>query len=214
MRRWIAIIILPVALAFIFLRIEHEDRPEHIKDVREDITLPPRPSLEKRATGLRNVTPERVLPAPKLENALLERLPAVEPPPPPPKPPKPVQWTRTEVLTSGRLKSGEQIIELSGIQPVPLDKKCLDEDRHEWPCGMFARTELQRFIRGRPVECDPVEQDNHALIKTRCFLSGYDISGWIVWQGWARPSPDLYGKELHEAQAKQNGMWRKRAPGR
>ena len=163
------------------------------------------------AREVRDVTPENVLKAPEVDSDFLERLPAVEPPPPPPRPVEPLQLQRPEVVTAGTLKIGGKTIKLAGIDAVPLDKKCWTNAKVEWPCGMFARTDLRRFVRGRPVECDPVDHDD-SLIETRCRLAGYDISAWLVMTGWAEPAGNLFSDELAEAQEKERGIWRKSAP--
>ena len=99
---------------------------------------------------VRDVTPENLLKAPQVTTEVLERLPAVEPPPPPPRKPKPKRLQKPEVIAAGILKTGGKTVILAGIEAIPLNKKCGTEAKIEWPCGMFARTDLRRFVRGRP----------------------------------------------------------------
>ena len=187
-------------------------------DNSESLSLPnkqesaPEPILEP-AKEVRNITPEEMVQAPEVETALLERLPSIVPPPPPKrlKKPKPVTWKRPVVKSAGILIFGEIVIQLAEIDPIALEKKCIDQNGVLWPCGMLARTEFRQFIRGRPIECDPVDGEA-STIKTRCRLSGYDMSAWLVLTGWAMPSSGKFSEELNEAKSKERGQWRPFAP--
>ena len=162
---------------------------------------------------IRDVTPEKVLPAAASPGAKVERLPAIKPPPPPPKPPKPDIWYNPLPESAGAIRSGEMLIELAGIKPLPVEAKCKDGSGREWPCGMLARTSLRSFVRSRPIECDPSTETRPGRIVTRCRLSGYDISAWVVWQGWATPKSGMFPDEYAEAQVKGYGQFRSTAPG-
>ncbi len=170
--------------------------------------------LERLSGQVRQVTPTEMLPAPKLDGVLVERLPAKKQPSPPPRSPKPIQWSHPLVISSGVLKSGNRIIKLEGIKPLPLEGMCQDDQGNLWPCGMFARTALRQFVRGRSIACSPSQAVESTILKTRCQLAGFDISAWIVWQGWGTPKDGLFEAELAEAQVKGHGQWRILAPGR
>lgn len=156
----------------------------------------------------RNVTPDDVLPLQKLEADKLERLPALEPPPLPERPPKPKLRPRPLVLAAGIIKSGDTQIILSDINPIKPDQKCKLESGGEWPCGKLAETEMKLFVRGRPINCTPTQNDNAKKIITRCELDGFDMSAWLVLTGWAIPKGSLFQSELKEAKAKKRGQWR------
>lgn len=184
------------------------------------------PEQSKRQTGnpeetiigtepveiVRNITPERMLPGPVFEEGSLERLPDVVPPPPPPKPPKPIVWNRPFVVSAGVLISQKKQIVLNDIIPVELDRNCTYEDGTSWPCGRLARTEMRQFVRGRTIDCDPIEDTEALRVNTKCRLGNYDMSAWLVLTGWAEPEEGHYEEELEEAKRKERGIWRKNAP--
>lgn len=157
---------------------------------------------------IRNVTPDNIVQPPKIESEYVERLPAIEPPPPPPKPPKPEKWSRPIVLAAGIIKSGKRIIELADIVPVALDEICEDIAGDQWPCGMLARTEMRMFVRGRAIDCNPVDDETAERISTRCRLASTDMSAWLVQNGWAKPEGGEFKDELEEAKIKNRGIWR------
>ncbi|MGI9352002.1 MAG: thermonuclease family protein [Rhizobiaceae bacterium] len=160
---------------------------------------------------VRDVTPQEILKAPDIKAEYLERLPAVEPPPLPPKPEKPDRFHRPIVISAGILRIGDTTINLAGIIPLKLDQTCKDKSGEDWPCGRFAKTEFQRFIRGRPIDCN--KQEEIAQTATvRCRLASYDISAWLVLTGWAEPIGENFAEELAEAQKKKRGIWRKSPP--
>ncbi|MEM9277439.1 MAG: thermonuclease family protein, partial [Pseudomonadota bacterium] len=179
--------------------------------ISTNVTPDRAPPVLERVKPTRDVTPDEILKAPQLEETVLERLPAVEPPPLPPKPIEPDRFQRPEIIAAGIIKSGGRLIELAGIDPVQLEQTCETQSGGQWPCGRFARTELRSFIRGRPIECDPVDE-NTGTIVTRCRLASSDISAWLVMTGWARPKGNLFAEELAAAKENERGIWRKTAP--
>ena len=76
---------------------------------------------------------------------------------------------------------------------------------------MFAKTEMLQFIRGRPIDCAPTQNVGED-ITTRCSLDAFDISGWLVLTGWAKPKGDFFTDELAEARDKKRGIWRTERP--
>lgn len=206
-----------VLIIFILLgqRVEFrgENNPVTSQNGVSTDTATSRKVLERLSDKVRQVTPPEVLPAPELSGVLVERLPAKELPPKPPRPPKPDQWLRPKVVSAGIFKSNGKTIKLTGIAPLQLEKKCEDKLGNFWPCGMFARTALRQFVRGRPIECAPTEGAEVAIIETRCSLAGFDISAWLVWQGWGVPEDGLFETELDQAQNNGHGIWREQAPG-
>ena len=180
-----------------------QPEPDPVENEPEPVLEPVKP--------VRDVTPREILKAPEIETGFLERLPAVEPPPLPPEPEKPTLFQRPVVISAGVLQVKDTRVNLAGIVPVNLDLTCTDNSGVKWPCGRFAKTELQRFIRGRPIECDK-RDDAEENQKVRCRLSSYDISAWLVLTGWAEPEGNNFAEELAEAKKRERGIWRKSAP--
>ncbi len=172
------------------------DTPGTIREVQGDV---------------RDVTPDDFVQTPSSEGTVLERLPAKEPPPVPPRPPKPVVWKRPIVYAAGKLKSDEVEIQLTGIEPVPIDEQCFGESAETWPCGRIAKTAFANFIRTRSINCDPSSQKDKKVI-TRCRVGKIDLGKWLVGNGWARSSDTMYAEEQELAKSKQQGIWSETRP--
>lgn len=180
----------------------------------------PEEKLEPVRRDVRNVTPDRVLPGPEIETALIERLPAVTPPPPP-KPTKPESWPRAAVLSAKSVRSRKTNIVFAGIEALDTADRCTAADGTTWRCGNFARAALQRLIRLRTLECDPVADAAQGTgsaekpISTRCRVAGRDIGEWLVARGWATALPES-GYEEAQVAARQagRGQWRRENPER
>lgn len=164
------------------------------------------PRLERVRPGIRDVSPDGVVRAPLAPGELVERLPAVVPPPPPPRPPKPVVYARPQAIEAGVLGVGERTVRLAGIEPTPASRRCAGA-AGDWPCGAFARTALQRFLRQRTLDCDPAPEPASASVVTTCRVGGQDIARWLVAQGWAKASGAGYAKEEAQARAARLGIW-------
>ncbi|MEC9342653.1 MAG: thermonuclease family protein [Pseudomonadota bacterium] len=172
------------------------------------------PEFEPVRRDIRDVTPDHVLPAPQLDQAVIERLPASAPPPPPARPAQARQWRHARVKAPGRLVSGETEILIAGIEPLASDAECTIIGGKSWPCGNHARAALRRLVRQRPVECDPFDEPEGRLpAVTRCRIDGRDIGEWLVERGWAVPKAGSdYGPALDRARKAGLGQWRRRRP--
>jgi endonuclease YncB( thermonuclease family) len=165
------------------------------------------PALEKIPDSIRDVTPPHMTRTLLLPGMVLERLPALVPPPAPPKPPQRIVWPRAEALSAGAIASQGQQIEIAGIAGLAADAVCAGGDAEEWPCGNFARAAFARLLRQRSVACDPAVADAQGLIVTRCSVGGHDIATWLVARGWALPrDPGLY-PAAQDARAAGLGQW-------
>lgn len=212
MFRWLALFVLWVAaIGLVTYLLPPQTDPVRIRQPENTNEEKPVPVFEKRKT-VRDVTPDEILQAPRVEEEVLERLPAIEPPPLPEKPPEPVAWKRSVVVAAGLLKNGDKEIVLSEIEPLDLDETCKDKAGKAWPCGRFARTALRQFLRNRTILCDPTKSENGSRIETSCRINETDISAWLVKTGWARPAGEKFATELEEAQSGNRGMWRDLAP--
>jgi endonuclease YncB( thermonuclease family) len=213
MRRAMKIILLlAAALALLpFLRISPETPV-----VSKTVEAPPAGKVIEEARiqelirrDIRNVTPPGMLQAPKLEGTTIVREPAKVLPKPPPRPPKPDLYARPTVEAAGMMRSGETSIRIAGIRPVGAEEICSGSDGRQWPCGIHARTALQRLIRQRTITCDPggVRDDGGALAR-HCKVGSIDIGQWLVEQGWALPQGrnDL-SETLKAAKDAKRGQW-------
>jgi endonuclease YncB( thermonuclease family) len=165
--------------------------------------------VEPIRRDIRNVTPPGMLQAPKLEGGTIEREPARLPPKPPPRPPKPDLFARPAVEAAGMMRSGETSIRIAGIRPVGAKENCFGSDGRQWPCGIHARTALQRLIRQRTITCDPGGvRDGGGAIAKHCKVGGIDIGRWLVEQGWALPQGrDDLSDTLKAAKEAKRGQW-------
>ena len=210
MRGWrftlIASAIFFVLFLYVFLSEGEQSRQSGVAPAGSPPIMEPRRQV-------RDVTPKEVLQPPKLDTEVLERLPAVEPPPPPQKPPEPVRWKQPVIKASGILEFNGTVMELSGIRPLELDQTCQSEDGRQWPCGRFARTAFRNFVRSRTLSCRPASEiPATGTLRSRCDLGGKDLSGWLVRNGWALPSLKIFSEALQEAKRDKRGMWRQTAP--
>jgi endonuclease YncB( thermonuclease family) len=153
---------------------------------------------------VRNVTPANLTAAPPVTGALVR----VEPP----KPPEPEKPARTErlfsplIVAAGTIKVGERQIGLAGISATDPEATC-GEDAEAWPCGRVARAALRSFIRGRAIECDVPAGSDEIPDPARCRIGGEDISEWLVAQGWAKRSGDVYEDAEKRAREAKLGLF-------
>ncbi|MCU0789642.1 MAG: thermonuclease family protein [Nitratireductor sp.] len=172
------------------------------------VSQAPTQQQERLRDDLRDVTPEDMTQPPDVSETTLTRLPPAAPPPEPVRPPKPVSFALPRVVSAGEIVSGETRIRLAGIEPLASDARC-GAGGQDWPCGALARTALQRLIRQRTIECDPVSpaDEQSEILTTRCRVGSDDIAGWLVRQGWAVPAGPAYEALLEEAKAAGRGQW-------
>ena len=181
-------------------------QPEPIKSVIKNEVLP----TEAARDDIRNVTPENTLPGPKIIKPKLTRLPAIKPPPLKKQPPKPKLWHRPIISKAGYFVSNNHELQFKGIKPLALNAQC-KANGEDWPCGRFARTAMRKFVRGRSIECDPVETQSDPIV-TNCRVAGKDIAQWLVIRGWAKDENGGFKSQMSSAQQKKLGMWRAKLP--
>lgn len=87
---------------------------------------------------------------------------------------------------------------------------CLNEDESLWACGLRARAALHNLISGEVIACMRVAASNDGFIPVRCTVSGTDLGGALVVEGWARPvarDGGQYRPETEVAQRERRGLW-------
>jgi hypothetical protein len=92
-----------------------------------------------------------------------------------------------------------------------LDGKIVRLFGVEWVRGAGEPDELNRYLRGREVTCEPASRPD----KYRCRVDGQDLSRVVLYNGGgkstAEATPDLKSAEDHARQAKM-GLWSRPQP--
>lgn len=114
-------------------------------------------------------------------------------PPEPPAPATPVDdgepmqlLQRPVAIAAGRLESQGRIIDLQGIEVMPVEQTCQSSSGESWPCGMQARTAFRQWLRARAIMCRLPQDDSGAAIATQCSVGNDDAAQWLVANGWAK----------------------------
>lgn len=117
-------------------------------------------------------------------------------PPEPPAPSAPVDegepmqlLQRPIALAAGKLESQGRIIDLQGVETVPVDQTCQSSSGEAWPCGMQARTAFRQWLRSRAIMCRLPQNDSGAAVATQCSVGNDDAALWLVANGWAKATP-------------------------
>ena len=114
------------------------------------------------------------------------------------------------VIDGDTLDVGGVRIRLHGID-APESKQSCRAGGKRWSCGREATRALAARIRGRSVACQERDRDRYGRVVAACSLSGMDLNGWMVAQGWAfayRRYSYAYVAEESGARAARRGMWR------
>lgn len=117
---------------------------------------------------------------------------------------------RVVPLGSGRLEVKDSIIVLAGVDALRANSKCQYASGKSWDCGRWGKYALRRFIRGRAVVCDVIEELSETEVSANCEVSGRSINKWIVRRGWGQPSAEnanAYATELSTAKKDKVGLW-------
>lgn len=133
---------------------------------------------------------QREAPRPPLSDLGLASTPK---PPEPPAPAaavdegEPMQLLQRPVaVAAGRLESQGRIIELQGIEIIPVEQTCQTVSGESWPCGMQARTAFRQWLRSRAIMCRLPQNDSGSAVATTCTLGNEDAAAWLVTNGWAK----------------------------
>ncbi len=117
-------------------------------------------------------------------------------PPEPPAPSAPVDegepmqlLQRPVALAAGKLESQGRIVDLQGIETVPLEQTCQSTSGETWPCGMQARTAFRQWLRSRAIMCRLPQNDSGAAVATQCSVGNDDAALWLAANGWAKATP-------------------------
>ncbi|RXG96050.1 thermonuclease family protein [Bradyrhizobium vignae] len=102
-------------------------------------------------------------------------------------------------------------IRLWGIDAPESSQLCRGEDSLPYRCGAKAANELDRFIVGRPISCEPVSTDRYGRTVAACSVSDVDLAEWLVRNGlaldWPKYSKGRYERAQHNAEQAERGIW-------
>lgn len=86
-----------------------------------------------------------------------------------------------QTITDGdTIKQGGVTYRLWGIDAPETQQTCPDG----WPAGRLATTQLQTFIKGRPVVCEAKDTDRYGRTVAVCRAGGEDLGALMVRSGW------------------------------
>ena len=112
------------------------------------------------------------------------------------------------VVDGDSLVIAGQRIRLHGIDAPERAQTCRTASGRPWPCGAAARQALAAQIAGRAVTCRGTKRDRYGRLIALCFLSGRNLSAWMVARGWAlayRRYSHAYAGLEHTARTR--GLW-------
>ncbi|HWK14451.1 MAG TPA: thermonuclease family protein [Rhizobiaceae bacterium] len=111
--------------------------------------------------------------------------------------------------SAGRIRSGDVVVTLAGIEPVAADETCRDDAGKAWNCGVRARAALRAFLRGRAMACDLPPDTAVKEATATCRVGKQDISQWLAEAGWARATVEPYAAAADEARRAGRGIFGK-----
>jgi endonuclease YncB( thermonuclease family) len=184
-------------------------------DVAESMIFELRPGAEvvphstEPAKIVRDVTPDNMTAGPKVTGTLARvAAPAAA---------TASAKARTEkffnamVISAGVIKARNQEIRLAGIAAPDFEERC-GEGAATWPCGRMARAALQRFIRGRAIDCEVPAGSDTLPDPATCTVGAENVSEWLVAQGWAKRSGEPFEDAEKNAREAKLGLWSESRP--
>lgn len=183
------------------------NEPDGNAEKAEKDVVPAEPAPDSGEAGL-----EREAPRPPLGDMGL----ASTPKPPEPAPPaaavdesEPLQLLQRPVaVAAGRLESQGRIVDLKGIEILPVEESCQSASGESWPCGMQARTAFRQWLRSRAVMCRLPQNDSGAAVSTECRVGDEDAALWLVENGWAKASANgAYADAGRKAEEEKRGLY-------
>jgi len=121
-----------------------------------------------------------------------------------------IRFRRVVPVSPGRIKAGQNIVLLVGVNALGADTQCSYSTGTKWDCGKWGTFALRRFIRSRSVICDLVGEVSPSEVTGKCKVGGTDVSKWLVRRGWGTPTQetqDAYAADLDAAKSEKIGQW-------
>jgi endonuclease YncB( thermonuclease family) len=179
-------------------------------DLSQSMTLELRPGAEPVSTEpariVRNVTPDNMTAGPKVTGTLARVATPVEPPKA-----RRERLFNAIVLSAGTIKAKNQEIHFAGVSAPAFEDRCGEGDA-AWPCGRMARAALQRFIRGRAIDCEVPAGAERVPDQATCEIASENVSEWLVAQGWAKRNGDAFEEAEAVAREAKLGLWSEGRP--
>lgn len=126
-------------------------------------------------------------------------------------------WAASPVIRDGdTIQIGDVTYRLDGIEAPEVDQMCIDDHADPWTCGIEARDQLTKLIKGRTVHCDDLGPDK--TFKKRhiglCTAEGDTLSlnQQLVREGFALSAePFIKGQFKDDAAVAKDdskGLWK------
>ena len=114
-----------------------------------------------------------------------------------------------EAIDGDTLKVGGKVVRLAGIDAPDIDQTC-QFNGQDVNCGEIARDALLDLITATDVICEIRSDDTATPPPATCTSDGFDVSGNMVYTGWALPEPGdpAYDAVMADARDNERGLWR------
>lgn len=106
-------------------------------------------------------------------------------------------------------------INLYGITPIHFSQKCLDADSTIYNCGYEFQNKITKFLHSSKyvrcyfeVDYQPTYIGNDTAVPMTCFVNGYNLSEFIISEGYALSFTDQYANIEKLAMKNKMGVWR------
>lgn len=117
---------------------------------------------------------------------------------------------RASVIDGDTIEIHGQRIRLEGIDAPESRQTCNDAKGKPWRCGKAAAFALADKIGAAIVTCQPHGKDRYKRVLAVCTLSGLDLNGWMVRNGWSvayRKYSMAYVADEDEARLAGANIW-------
>lgn len=114
------------------------------------------------------------------------------------------------VIDGDTLELHGQRIRLNAIDAPESGQQCHNQEGKPYRCGQRAAFALADRIGRATLRCTPHGRDRYGRIIATCFMSGTNLNGWMVRQGWAvafRKYGLDYVSAEDEARMNRRGLW-------
>ena len=114
------------------------------------------------------------------------------------------------VVDGDTIKLGPLSIRIHGIDAPEQGQTCQQHNGRPWDCGSAATAAMADMVRGKTLECEPLDTDAYGRIIARCLASDRDLGGEMATLGlaWAyREYSDDYAEVEIAARSQGLGIW-------